>query len=63
MYEAYIYGMGVSPAEWLPLPRFDAYCVQKSWPGTHGQHPPTPVEFNRLLELVQAHRPRFIFLF
>lgn len=63
VYEAYIYGMGVPPAEWLPLPRFDAYCVQWLWPGTSGRRQPSPAERERLLQLVQAERPRFIFLF
>ena len=63
VYEAYIYGMGCPPAEWLPLPRFDAYCVQHSYPGTHGTRPPTVAQRDRLLAQVRALHPRFIFLF
>ena len=63
VYEAYIYGMGCPPAEWLPLPRFDAYVVQRRWPGTVGDKPPSVEQFDRLLGLVKAHDPKFIWLF
>ena len=63
VYEAYIYGMGCPPAEFLPLPRFDAYCVQYRWPGAVGCHAPSYEQFERLLGLVRALHPRLIFLF
>ncbi len=63
VYEAYIYGMGCPPSDWLPLPQFEGYVVQKMWPGTFGSRPPTVQEFDRLLRLVRAHHPRFIWLF
>lgn len=63
VYEAYIYGMGCNPNEFLPLPKFEAYCVQYKWPGTENRHAPTTEQYDRLLKLVQANHPRFIFLF
>jgi hypothetical protein len=63
VYEAYIHGMGCPAADWLPLPRFDAYCVQKNWPGTHGKHPPTDAQYARLLTLVKRNDPQIIFTF
>lgn len=63
VYEAYFYGMGCPFSDWLPLPKFDAYCVQKRWPGTHGKSAPTVEQFDRLLALVRAQHPRFVWLF
>jgi hypothetical protein len=63
VYEAYFWGMGCPFDDWLPLPKFDAYCVQKAWPGTHGKTAPTGDEFQRLLNLARANHPRFLFAF
>lgn len=63
VYEAYIYGAGVPISEWLPLPKFDAYCVQYKWPGIVGKNPPTEEQFQYLLRLVEKHHPQFIFKF
>lgn len=63
VYEAYIYGMGCLPSEWLPLPKFDAYIVQRDYPGTHGKHAPTIEQYAHLLGLVRAEQPHFIFTF
>lgn len=62
-YEAYWYGMGCAPADWLPLPTFDAYCIQWRWPGTHASKAPSLAERIRLLHAVRAHNPQIIFQF
>lgn len=63
VYEAYWYGMGCPPEEWLPLPTFDAYCIQWAYPGTHGQHAPTVKQKETLLHAVLEKHPHYIFLF
>jgi len=63
VYEAYIFGMGCPPDAWLPLPHFDAYCVQRRWPGTHGRKAPTPAQYSWLLQMVLKNRPHHVFEF
>lgn len=63
VYEAYAIGMGVPPSEFLPIPKFTAYCVQWRWPGTVSARPPTLHARLRLLNLVRAHDPELVFLF
>lgn len=63
VYERYVYGMGVPPGAWGPCPRYQAYVVQRRWPGTVGRTPPTEAQYRRLLAQVQANAPKFIFLF
>jgi hypothetical protein len=63
VYEAYIYFMGCPPSDWLPIPKFNAYCVQKKWWGTHGTHPPSRAQYLRLLLRVFAHNPKYVLTF
>lgn len=63
VYEAYFYGMGCPFEDWLPLPRFDAYVVQRDYPGTHGKHAPTIEQYAHLLGMVRAEQPSHIFLY
>lgn len=62
-YETYFFGMGFPLADWLPLPHFRAYVVQRTYPGTVGKDPPTVVQFERVLRLVRARHPEIVFTF
>lgn len=61
--EWYPYGMGCPPGAWGPPPKRTAYCLQRRYPGTHGETPPTDAQFADLLASVRVHRPKFIWLF
>ena len=61
--EVYHYGMGFPPAAWGRPPAAEAFCIQWAWPGTVGKRPPTATQRASLLTQVQAHHPKYIFLF
>lgn len=63
LYEWYPFGEGIPENEFLPPPKFEGYIVQWNWPGTQGKQPPTSAQRQKLLAQVQAHHPKFIFLF
>lgn len=63
LFEAYPYGEGVPPAEFFPLPKYEGYVVQHSWPGAVGTRSPTLRQRLSLLTRVLAKRPRYVFLF
>lgn len=62
-YEAYIFGMGVPWRSWLPIPRYEAYIVQRDYPGTVATKPPGFAKRWMLRRLLRIRRPRLILEF